>query len=208
MQNGSYTPEARKCRRMHQDPKGWAVIPPNQQFSAVCMRGHVITDSIPRDAQWERAPRFCRQCGAPVLTECPAGCSARILGYNPNRWRHPRQPDPFCWHCGKPYPWATRAQRIGHLYNLIDFQPNLDEADRLTITEQVAVLSESKASDEQRVEAGSRIRRLAPKAWEACCLSCNRFSRRRSAGNWDCPEAAPSARERGPDRSRGLHVDG
>jgi len=75
--------------------------------------------------------------------------------------------DPFCWKCGKPYPWATREQRIGHLYNLIDFEDDLDEADRLTLTEQVAVLSKPEASDEQRVEAGSLIKRLAPKMWEA-----------------------------------------
>jgi hypothetical protein len=80
-----------------------------------------------------------------------------------------REPDPFCWNCGKPYPWATREQRIGHLYNLIDFQDNLDEADRLTIIEQIAMLSkpEDEASDEQRVKAGSVIKRLAPKMWEA-----------------------------------------
>jgi hypothetical protein len=98
-------------------------------------------------------------------------CPARILGATGDSFfrRSKRRPEPFCWNCGKPYPWATREQRIGHLYNLINFQPNLDEADRLTITEQLAVLSKppDEASDEQLVKAGSVIKRLAPKMWEA-----------------------------------------
>lgn len=161
------------------------MLSPYQRFSAVCMRGHVIEDLLGLEEATQVMPN-CRRCGAPVLTEC-SDCSARILGHRPIEWmatddrrsrwdnwqwikrvflgRH--RPDPFCWNCGKPYPWATREQRIGHLYNLIDFQDDLDEADRLTITEQVAVLSKPEASDEQRIKAGNVIKRLAPKMWEA-----------------------------------------
>jgi hypothetical protein len=144
------------------------VITPDRLYSAVCMRGHVITDSI-SPGESTGVPNFCRRCGAPVITTC-SNCSAPILGgYAGMLVAAERRPDPFCWNCGEPYPWATREQRIGHLYNLIDFQDDLDKADRLTIIEQIAVLSkpEDEASDEQRVEAGSVIRRLAPKMWGA-----------------------------------------
>ncbi len=140
----------------------------NQPLAAVCMRGHVVTSIIFPDYL---VPNHCRRCGAPVLTKC-FSCPAPILG-TPNTSslfrKYKYQPDPFCWSCGRPYPWATRQQRLGHLYNLIDFQDDLDEADRLTIMEQVAVLSkpEDEVSDEQRVQAGSVIKRLAPKMWEA-----------------------------------------
>jgi hypothetical protein len=136
------------------------------------MRGHVVTNVLPLEESsgWV-VPSYCRECGAPVLQEC-LSCGAEILSNFADHWFTgpkviPLPPDHFCWNCGKPYPWATREQRIAHLYNLMDYEPNLDEADRLTIQEQIAVLSEPKASDEQLVEAGSRIKRLAPKMWEA-----------------------------------------
>jgi hypothetical protein len=144
------------------------VITPDRLYSAVCMRGHVITDSLPL-GQSNGVPNFCRECGAPVVTTC-SNCSAPILGgYAGVLVAAQRQPDPFCWKCGEPYSWATREQRIGRLYNLIDFQDDLDEADRLTIIEEIAVLSkpQDEASDEQRVRAGKVIKRLAPKMWKA-----------------------------------------
>jgi hypothetical protein len=62
---------------------------------------------------------------------------------------------------------GLRESSGSRIYNLIDFQPDLDDADRLTITEQLTVLSQPQVSDERRVEAGRLIKRLAPKAWEA-----------------------------------------
>jgi hypothetical protein len=155
-------------------------------LAVVCARGHVISDSISRDEDFDDAPNFCQRCGARVLTKCPsARCPARILGHRltgtwgshqfslEENWRAfkraflgQRRPDPFCWKCGKPYPWTTREERILRLYSLSNYQPNLDEADCLTIQEQIAVLSAPKASDQERVEAGSVIKRLAPKGWE------------------------------------------
>jgi hypothetical protein len=62
----------------------------------------------------------CGHCGAPVMTQCDhfEGAIPRI-----NHLGGPQQgePNPFCVDCGEPYPWATRAQRIGNLYNLMDF---------------------------------------------------------------------------------------
>jgi hypothetical protein len=62
--------------------------------------------------------------------------------------------------------WAGRAG--AELYNVIDDE-KLDEADRLAVVEQIAVLSEpvDEVSDEDRVRAGKRVKSLAPKVWEA-----------------------------------------
>ncbi len=134
-----------------QKPWRASVITPDRLYSAVCMRGHVITDRI-SPGESTVVPSFCRRCGAPVVTKC-SNCSSPILGgYTGVLVAAERRPDPFCWNCGKPYSWATREQRIGHLYNLIDFQDDLDEADRLTIIEQIAVLS--KGSSLNRVGSG------------------------------------------------------
>jgi hypothetical protein len=78
------------------------------------------------------------------------------------------EPDSFCWDCGEPYPWATREERIGKLYDEIDFE-DLDEATLLTVHEQIAVLSApvDEVTDEAQARAGRRIRDIAPKAWEA-----------------------------------------
>ena len=78
------------------------------------------------------------------------------------------EPDSFCWHCGEPYSWAAREERVGKLYDLIDHE-DLDEATLLTVREQIAVLSEpvDEVTDDDRVRAGQRLRNLAPKLWEA-----------------------------------------
>ena len=77
-------------------------------------------------------------------------------------------PESFCWDCGEPYPWATREERIGKLYDQIDHE-DLDDATLLVIGEELAVLSApvDEVTDDDRVRAGRRIRDLAPKAWEA-----------------------------------------
>jgi hypothetical protein len=75
-----------------------------------------------------------------------------------------KKPDSFCWHCGEPYPWATR---IIKLFDRIDHE-DLDEPTLLTIREQIAVLSApvDEATDDERVAAGHRMRDLAPEAWK------------------------------------------
>jgi hypothetical protein len=115
-------------------------------------------------------PRHCGRCGARVLRTCPS-CDAFILGTVVLYAGHDNleRPESFCWDCGKPYPWATREERIGKLYDEIDHE-DLDEATLLTIQEQIAVLStpvdEDGVTDDDRVRAGRLIRDLAPKAWE------------------------------------------
>jgi hypothetical protein len=70
---------------------------------------------------------------------------------------------PESWHCGEPYPWATREERVGKVFHLIDHE-DLDEATLLTVRERIAVLSGpvEKATDEARARAGERLKVSAP----------------------------------------------
>jgi hypothetical protein len=168
------------------------VIPPSDRYcAAVCRNGHIIKDHLdppPRPftsmgppvfvegsggigaptPELPRVPPRCGRCGARVLEACRS-CDAPILGavrlYM--QWAPMERPDSFCWRCGEPYPWATREERVGQLYDLVDDE-DLDRADLLTVQEEIAVLSrpDDKVTDEERVRAGETIRRLAPKAWE------------------------------------------
>lgn len=186
------------------------MIPPEQLFAAVCTRGHVVTSALEPHSE-DVVPSFCRRCGARVLTHCD-DCQASVLGvvgtisrrlvYNDEggsewatvvvagvgSWRRRRRytPDPFCWSCGRPYPWATREQLIGKLHSLVDDQgDDLGEGDRQAVNERLTVLVESagEVSNEERVKAGLLIRRLAPKMWEAALPVCNPSWPPRYAGN-------------------------
>jgi hypothetical protein len=122
----------------------------------------------PTQLKAPHVPAFCGRCGGQVLLGCRS-CDAGIAGQMDGRPRDPQwEPAGFCWKCGFPYPWATREQRLAQLYNVIDDE-ELDDAERLAVVEQIAVLSEpvDEVSDEDRVRAGERVKSLAPKAWEA-----------------------------------------
>jgi Uncharacterized protein conserved in bacteria (DUF2321) len=167
-------------------------IPSHRQLGAVCRSGHVIAQDLdpppppPRVATeppaWVEGsasigpsgspsrvlPRHCGRCGRPVIQTCPS-CDAFILGaYTALRPADFSLPESFCWDCGEPYPWATREERIGKLYDRIDHE-DLDEATLLVVSEQIAVLSApvDQVTDDDRIRAGRRIKDLAPKAWEA-----------------------------------------
>lgn len=162
--------------------------PPDGRYcAAVCRNGHVIKDDLPRPAPPPSpgmgliesggsgsppppptVPRHCGRCGARVLQVCRS-CDAPILGAVALYMQSVslERPESFCWECGQPYPWATREERVGQLYDLVDDE-DLDEADLLTVQEEIAVLSrpDDEVTEEQRVRAGETIKRLAPKAWE------------------------------------------
>lgn len=168
-------------------------VPSDRLLAAVCRSGHIIAQDLDRPPPPPRVaseppawveggaslgsseppprvlPRHCGRCGARVLRTCPS-CDAFILGtvvlYSD--YDDLERPESFCWDCGEPYPWATREERIGKLYDEIDHE-DLDEATLLTVREQLAVLSApaDEVTDDDRVRAGRRIKALAPKAWEA-----------------------------------------
>lgn len=135
--------------------------------AAVCMRGHYRDTLL--DAP-TRSPRetesFCSKCGAPVIRGCP-NCSARILGAHEGVVSAGLKPEKFCFSCGAPYPWADRDALIMQLRNVLEFEPGLDDATRLEVSEQIAVLSGPDEDSKRRVKAGEALRKLAPKGWEA-----------------------------------------
>jgi len=107
----------------------------------------------------------CGSCGAPVITKCDR-CSTPIPEVNYAGGNNQGEPNPFCVGCGEPFPWATREQRIGSLYNLIDFGV-LTPAEELEVADAIAVLSlpEDEADLGSHIGAGETIKRLAPGAW-------------------------------------------
>lgn len=141
-------------------------FPDNRYVGAVCKRGHWWSKVLdhPDDPT---VPMFCPKCGAPVVTACD-NCEAALLGGRRGVAAR-SSPDPFCFNCGAPLPWATREQRIGQLYNLIDFEEGLDQAAHLELVEAIAVLSKSEddqdVSEDDRVRAGYKVKQLAPEAW-------------------------------------------
>jgi hypothetical protein len=66
-----------------------------------------------------------------------------------------------------PYPWADRESLIMQLRNLLEFEPGLDDASRLEVAEQIAVLSAPGEDTKRRVRAGQALRDLAPRGWQA-----------------------------------------
>lgn len=130
------------------------------------MRGH-MRDSILELHQrsGSAVEKFCSKCGAPVITACPK-CAARLLGaYEGVVSAGPKNPDSFCTDCGSPYPWADRDALVMQLRNQLEFEPGLDDADRLEVIEQIAVLARPEEDEKRRIRAGERIKELAPKGW-------------------------------------------
>jgi len=138
---------------------------PDHHYAASCRRGHVINRTMGAQAS---APSFCPSRGAPVVRNC-GHCGPALPGSRKGVASPPRRRlAAFCFNCGGPHPWASREQRVRHLENLLEFQ-ELEEVTQLTIIEQLAVLAATvdEATDEERVEAGTRLRRLAPRMWDA-----------------------------------------
>lgn len=135
--------------------------------AAVCMRGHYGDTLLDAPTRTPRETEsFCSKCGAPVITGCP-NCSAKILGGHVGVASANLRPEKFCFSCGAPYPWADRDALIWQLRNVLEFEPGLDDATRLEVSEQIAVLSGPNEDNKRRVKAGEALRKLAPKGWGA-----------------------------------------
>jgi hypothetical protein len=78
----------------------------------VCENGHMVNSSTRTRTTLNK--RFCSDCGAPTLTECPA-CGTDIQGthhYETNLGKVPysrSHPLSYCHECGAAYPWTERA---------------------------------------------------------------------------------------------------
>ena len=134
--------------------------------AAVCRRGHVATS----DATLIEFGERCSDCGARILTQCPA-CDHRIRG----DYKTPGvisaggsyDPPKFCDNCGAPFPWVGRQERIWELQNLLDEDEALDEATRLWVEEQLqAVIASDPTDEKEQKRLWNGIAQHAPRLWE------------------------------------------
>lgn len=75
--------------------------------AAICENGHVASSCLDNPKCEER---FCKECGAPIITECPA-CGKPIRGHfnDLNSLMRKYQVPKYCVYCGAPYPWTKFA---------------------------------------------------------------------------------------------------
>jgi hypothetical protein len=133
---------------------------PEYYSAAVCRRGH--TSSSVLEISEGPVPQRCARCGAAVLSACPS-CGYRLRGGVPGVIGFKFTPADFCDRCGTPLPWASRQARLYELENVLMESPDLTEADRLTISEQIEALTSIDPDDEPaQVERWQRIKRVAP----------------------------------------------
>jgi hypothetical protein len=98
----------------------------------ICLNGHVnnrMTQMFP-----ERDAKFCRECGAPTMTNCQS-CNAPIRGeyHVPgvvvvgSSW----SPPSYCHECGEPYPWVrSKLEAARELVDELE-DLNTDEREKL-----------------------------------------------------------------------------
>lgn len=134
--------------------------------AVVCRRGHVQASNLDdRPADAGRCP----DCGTDYLTACGT-CGLRIRGTS-------RQvvlpggtaiaagyvPPNFCDRCGGPHRWAPREAMLFELENILD-QQDVDDADRLAVSEHLRKLRELDPDDdlEQERKRWAAVKRRAP----------------------------------------------
>ena len=131
------------------------------QAATVCRRGHV--ESRYHESEPTHLSR-CPDCGADVLSRCRQ-CGLRIRGdYYSRSYRVQAHPVPaFCDGCGAAHPWATRAQRLYELQNILD-QEDVDDVDRSWINEQMDRLrpDDGSISEKQEREIWTGVKNRAP----------------------------------------------
>lgn len=138
-------------------------------MTTACMNGHLAEDDFanPPALRGQSKP-FCPECGAKRIDGC-LGCG-RPIAMIPTGYINSYQLPDFCEGCGSWFPWTSREKRIASLYNLIDFEQDLDEGKRLEIVEQLSILTAPQSDQEdtvKKIEAGERVKVLAPKLWES-----------------------------------------
>jgi hypothetical protein len=144
-------------------PKRWAIV---------CKyRGHIASKWVsPLEKPFilpgiirSEYPNFCVIDGSPLVDKCSVCNKLIVCMLEEEVWKA----GSFCWHCGEPFYWVTREERVRRLYQLLEAE-SLSGEKRVIALDQLAVLSEPAdgAAHEDQVRAGQRIRRLAPRLWE------------------------------------------
>lgn len=109
----------------------------------VCLNGHSTTSDIQLSP--ELMARFCPECGEQTITQCPS-CQKDIRG-----WYHVEGvisirdyvPPRYCYDCGKPFPWTSRALEAAR--ELTDEIDELTPDEKKTLKQAIADLSTDSA---------------------------------------------------------------
>lgn len=131
----------------------------------VCLNGHMVNDAtkaVPKNNN-----KFCGQCGAPTITQCPK-CNSDLRGYYHDEsdltllgmsTSVPGQLTSFCIECGAPFPWTeSKLQAARDLVQELD---ELKPEDKDILTKSLDEL----VSDTPRTQlAATRFKRIASKA--------------------------------------------
>lgn len=99
-------------------------------MAAICTNGHINCDSL--GDEYNSADKFCPECGAPVIMQCPH-CNSFIRGayiVNFDCLDTLDKPDAYCFNCGEAYPWTDAALKnaILVLQEEADLSPELKES--------------------------------------------------------------------------------
>jgi hypothetical protein len=128
----------------------------------ICPNGHVTTDNI---EDWpESASRFCPQCGAQTMRECPT-CNTSLRGahFFGDVILTPKYTPPnHCHHCGTAFPW-TIAKIEAAKEHAAEVE-GLDDSERKQLQGAIDDLALGGAKTELAV---SRFKRLMSKAGQA-----------------------------------------
>lgn len=125
----------------------------------VCLRGHVITDTV--EIGPARVSRFCDECGAPTITQCPS-CQTNIRGYYdiPGAIIESRYTPPaYCYSCGKPFPWTE--ERLSAARELIQMSDILEEQKADLEKDLVALMVETPRTKVAVAKIGAFLRRTS-----------------------------------------------
>ncbi len=125
----------------------------------ICLNGHSVNQSSKSSPEFSSS--FCRKCGAPTITSCPA-CKGEIRGYlhMPNVFGFGEDEIPaHCHACGKPYPWTE--ERIKAARELTDELEGLTAEEKQQLKQSIDDI----VADTPRTSlAATRFKRLAAKA--------------------------------------------
>lgn len=141
---------------------GTAASDEPHQYIMMCERGHLVERS--HEDFSGTAELYCTQCGAATVATCER-CNAPLtapVGRSPVSIRGLLV---FCSGCGSPYPWVDQLERRLYLENLLRYV-GLEPAAQLGVLDDLSVLADSTVPDDDRVRAGRRLQRVAPKLWE------------------------------------------
>jgi hypothetical protein len=158
--------------------------------SAVCRRGHVITDQLRPDRLEDAlVTRRCSECGGRVLTACPT-CQRRVAGdlFVPGvlAFATPAAPS-FCDGCGAAFPWASRDERIMELENALD-EGGVADADLAIIRVQLDLLRSGDASEKDERKSWQTIKSRAGAVFmnERVQISYSAWPTLPSVTSWAC----------------------